>query len=191
MNNPKDLPNVTERVLYGLTADDSLKHRILQQAAQQKDKKVNKPFYLIPVFCTALAVLVLTVVVLNRVQPVSPSVPGEINVFTAGNDISSLPEKDVLCPLDPDISENNILSIQIAGLGTVLDSQQCAMLFCLLRDESIPADSPDVAVQNEMVITLKNGTEIRFNADEPYFYSGSDCWSCAAFFESARQMLTE
>ena len=191
MNNPENLRDITEKVLYGLTADDSLKHRILQQVSQQTVKSEKKPFYLIPAFCTVLAALLITVFALNGLPAVNPAVPGEINVFTAGNENLSASEDASSGPVDPSVSADDILSIQITDFGTVLDSQQCAQLFRLLRDESKKAEISYSGARSEIILSVKDGTVLRFYAKEPYIFSGGSCWFCPAFFESARQAVTE
>ena len=40
MNKPEDIRVVTDKALYGLTADESLKFRILQKAAACNEKEV-------------------------------------------------------------------------------------------------------------------------------------------------------
>ena len=191
MNNLKDLRAVTDKVLYGLTADDSLKHRILQQASQQEQKSEKKPFHLIPVLCSVLTFLLITSVVLNRLQPVSPTVPGEINVFTAGSDSIPSAQKNGSCPVDPSVSADNVIFIELAGSGSTSAPQQCAQLFIALRDQSVPADAELLSSGSELTISLLDGSEIRFSAENPYIAAGEECWMCPAFFELADQFLTE
>ena len=80
----ENLREETESALYGLTADDSLKYRILQKAAQtpiEEKKRIFRPF---PVLCSVLAVLLLLTVALNQVRPLSTVEAGDITVFAAG-----------------------------------------------------------------------------------------------------------
>ena len=191
MNNLKDLRAVTDKVLYSLTADDSLKHRILQQASQPEQRSEKKPFYLIPVLCSVLTLLLITAVVLNGLQPISPAAPGEINVFTAGRDSTSSVQKNDFCPVDPSVSADSVIFIELTGAGSTSAPQQCAQLFIALRDESVPSDAELLSPRSELSILLLDGSEIRFSAAEPYIAAGGECWTCPAFFELADQFLTE
>ena len=54
MSRIEELRQVTDQTLHGLTADDSLKFRILQKAAGGEETK--KPYFKpVPVFCVRLA----------------------------------------------------------------------------------------------------------------------------------------
>jgi hypothetical protein len=191
VNNLKDLRAVTDKVLYSLTADDSLKHRILQQASQSEQKSEKKPFYLIPVLCSVLTLLLITAVVLNGLQPVSPAAPGEINVFTAGSDSTSSVQKNNFCPVDSSVSADSVIFIELTGVGSTSAPQQCAQLFIALRDEAVPAEAELLFPRSELSISLLDGSVIRFSAEEPYIADGEECWTCPAFFELAAQFLTE
>ena len=128
MRNPEELPKVTEQTLYGLVADDSLKYRILQKAADPSGQSGRKAFRTVSVLCTALAVLLAAVLSLNTLQAVPSGGPGEINVFAGGGTGSGA---SVLMPevFDPDC----VISITMDGIGTTTDQQQCARLAAILK----------------------------------------------------------
>ncbi len=188
MINPENLHQATEKALFNLTADESLKQRILEKAAgYQNVSRKHRILTSIPAFCTVMAVLMLVLTVMNGLKPVDPASSVEINVFSAGSDDASPVDKsaDVFDMLNPD----TVLSVELTGFGTVTDSESCSSLISLLQHNSVPTDySLENAVQS-LIITSADGTKLTFNVEEPYL--GSDnCWSCAEFFERLRE-LTE
>ena len=88
MTGPEQFRQYTDQVLFGLKADEQLKHRILQKAAEtgQPEKKsfFRRP---VPVLCSMVAVLVLCVFLLNGQKPVSSDPAAEINTFAAGQTV--------------------------------------------------------------------------------------------------------
>ena len=66
MNKLERLPEYTDSILHGLTADQALKHRILKEAAEQPKKKNILLFHAVPVLCSMIAVLLFAVVLLNE-----------------------------------------------------------------------------------------------------------------------------
>ena len=193
MNNLNEFREVTEKALYGLTADDSLKHRILQQTAQESVPPVRRPLSLISVCGAVLAILLIAVVALNNLQPVSPATPGEINVFTAGSETASAPSAGnfIPLPLERDITAEMVTSVSVAGHGTVNDSALCSRLFSILQEKSVSAEIPDASAQAELDIFLSNGTVIHFDIEEPCIIGDNGCWSCPDFFVLLHQLLTD
>ena len=84
MIQPEDLRSATDKALYGLTADESLKQRILLKASQTNRTTRDSKVHPVMKLCAVVGVLLLMVVALNSVRPLSPSTPGEMNVFAAG-----------------------------------------------------------------------------------------------------------
>lgn len=190
MNNLNNFRDITDKALCGLTADESLKQRILQRAADSSVSPAKKPLFLIPVCCTVLAVLLIAVSFLNGLQPVSPATPGEINVFTAGNHDSSYSADQNLCPVDQSISADNIASIIFTDFGVIEDPSLCSLLFSTIQEKSVPSDSPAAAERMELTIIVNDGTEIHFDTEDPYII-GDQCWYCPEFFELVRRSLAD
>ena len=71
MTDLNHLRNESEKALYGLKADETLKYRILQNAAAEPERKTRKSFQLIPVMCVVAAALLFSVLLLNGIPPVS------------------------------------------------------------------------------------------------------------------------
>lgn len=185
MRNPEELPKVTEQTLYGLVADDSLKYRILQKAADPSGQSGRKAFRTVSVLCTALAVLLAAVLSLNTLQAVPSGGPGEINVFAAGGTGSGV---SVLMPeeFDPDC----VISITMDGIGTTTDQQQCARLAAILKNQSNPAGTAAESEGNRLQILTEDGTAYSFGVSEPYL-TGNDgqCWNCKDFFTEFRNAV--
>ena len=182
MKKPEELREVTENVLCGLTADESLRSRILQNAAGAGREERRSAFRPVPALCGVIAALLIAVVALNGLNPVNPADPGDMNIFAAGSNDT---RKSVLLDgIDPD----EVTSIEITDLGTVSGAEQCAALISLLTEKAAPAGSSDPSAESRLNITLAGGTVIRFSVDEPVI-SGDGTWSCPEFFDLFRQEL--
>lgn len=182
MKKPEELREVTENVLCGLTADDSLRSRILQKASAAGQEERRSSFRPVPALCGVLAALLIAVVALNGLNPVSPADPGDMNIFAAGSNDTAEPV--LLDGIGPD----EVASVEITGLGTVSDPEKCAALISLLTEKAAPAGSSDPSAENRLNITLAGGTVIRFSVDEPVI-TGDGTWSCPEFFDLFRQEL--
>lgn len=181
MNNPERLREITDNVLYGLTADESLKNRIIQKASV-KQKKDSRPFFLpVPALCGIVALLVLTMGVLNNLRPVDPASSVEMKVFTAGSvDISPAPDSffsDIL----PDLNYENVLSVELTECGVVNDPEECAELIAALQECETSSDVVSEDSGRQLIIHCSNGTVYRFSVNEPYLV-GDQCWICDSFF---------
>ena len=67
------LREVSDNVLHDLTAGESLKHRILQQAASGTGEERRRVIRLLPAFCGVIAALLVAAIALNGLSPVAPS----------------------------------------------------------------------------------------------------------------------
>ena len=190
MNNLNNLRDITDKALCGLTADESLKHRILQRAASTSESSGNRPLFLIPVCCTVLAVLLVAVSFLNGLQPVTPAAPGEINVFAAGNDDTMYTSDHDLTPVDPSIPYDTISSVELTGFGVIEDPSLCSLLFSTIQEKSVPAVSPASEELTQLTIVVNDGTVIHFETEDPYIFS-DQCWYCPEFFELVRQSFED
>ena len=184
MKDLKNLREVSNRVLYGMTADDSLKHRILQRAASGNNLVQNRAFHPLPVFCTVIVFLLTTVVALNSLQPVGTSGTVEINVFAAGTKETVLSEETaseknglVLNGINP----GNIISVSLSGVGEIIDPQQCAELIQVLTDHTVPSETVSHDNYDVLILRADNGTVVKYDTAEPYLI-GDTCWSCEPFF---------
>ena len=185
MSRPEDLRQITENTLHSLIADESLKYRILQKAASSEQIDTSRQKKLIPVFCTVLAALLIAAVSLNSIQAVPSSVPGDLNSFTAGGTDSA---SSLLLPkwFNPD----SILSVEMEGLGTINDPDQCAALIQLLIDQSVSAAHTDQGTNGKLIITSSGGQTYVLMISDPYLITqDNQCWSCPGFFSEFNNMV--
>ena len=172
MNRIEDLRRVTDNTLHGLIADDSLKFRILQKAAQSGQDSRKRAFRPVPVLCSLIALLVVAVVALSTLKPVAPSNPGEMNVFAAGSKETDAPYTSI----DPD----TVISVELSGIGTVTDPEQCAELIALLQQDEAVSASGAQEEGSELTVTSGDGTVYR------YILSGqADSAFCSLFRQYA------
>ncbi len=181
MKNLEELHAVTDKVLSGLTADDSLKQRILQTAVMSGKKETKRLFSPIPAFCGVIVLLLITVGVLNNLRPVDPASSVEMNVFSAGSvEISPSPD-DSDSVLPAGVNSENIVSIELSAPGIVTSADKCAALADALAKCEICEEPVEKNSDRQLIIRCKDGTQYRFSVCEPCI-SNEKCWSCEEFF---------
>lgn len=190
MINPENLHQATEKALFNLTADESLKQRILEKAAgYQHVSRKRRILTSIPAFCTVMAVLMIVLTVINGLKPVDPASSVDINVFSAGSSDDIAPadkDAEIFDVLNPDA----VLSVELTGFGTITDSEACSSLISLLQHSSVPTDYSIEDPDHTLIISSADGTKLTFNVKEPYL--GSDnCWSCAEFFDRLHELAEQ
>ena len=186
MNNIEELREVTEKALYGLSADDSLKQRILQKASGYSEDIHNRKFHTVPVFCTVLAALVLSLVLLNGLTPVNPASPGEINVFAAGNENVSSSENVQNKTILHEVDAHSVVSLELSGFGLINDPNLCSDLIGTLQSRAEKAEDGRGTNQGNLIITLSDGTVLCVAAEEPFIFS-EVYWFCPEFFIQFRE----
>ena len=87
MNRLDNLPEITDHVLYGLKADDHLKHRILLSAAAPKSDR-KYPFRTVVALCSLSVLLILLCVF-----ALQKKTTGDLHVIPAGSRHSTPPVK--------------------------------------------------------------------------------------------------
>ncbi len=191
MKNPEMLREATDKVLFGLTADDSLKQRILQNAASGRNSSSRRFFSPVPAFCAVIAMLLITVGVLNNLRPVDPAASVEMNVFSAGSvDISPSPDSEVSVLPAGFVSEN-VTSVEMSGYKPVTDPQECAALIAALEESELSAESVDAESAGSVVIHSSDGSSYRFDVCEPYLLSDGQCRRCETFFTLYHEISKE
>ena len=192
MNDLNRLREVSDRELYGLTADESMKHRILQRATGGADTERQRIFRPLPVFCCVIAVLMTGVIALSGIKPVLPSDSVEMNVFAAGYKETVPPsdnQNDEFSPIPEDINPESIVSIELRGVGIIDDPAQCFSLIRVLHEESQPAKEAGTPSSSDLIISFSDGKSIVFSTDHSSRLYGNGSWSCPAFFSEFRQLL--
>lgn len=190
MKKPEDLAEVTENVLYGLAADDSLKQRILQRAAEHTGTERKRVFHPVPVFSSVIFVLIIAAVLLNGLPPVVPAQPAEMKVFAAGSQDTVPPAEAaggtfVQAVFGGDMP-GDVVSVELDGAGLVSDPGQCRSLISVLCESAEPAVNVSADQNSRLTITTAAGEVYQMEADEPYL-AGSGCWSCPGFFSLLRE----
>lgn len=180
---PEELRQATEYTLHGLTADDSLKFRILEKAASSSASPGRASLHPVPVLCSVLAVLLIAVLGLNSLHPASSVEPVMFNSFSAGYSDSAL-------PLFPDgFNPDAVVCVELSGFGRVSDSGQCNALSGILASRAVPADSGNLSSGGILSFTDQSGNTAAFDASAPYL-SGENgqCWRCPEFFTMFEQL---
>ena len=86
----ENLPEITDRALDGLKADESLRTKILNAAIQDEKRYTHKQIrHLAPVLLSSVAVMILCIFLLNGKKPVPSDEQHLIHSFTAGNSETS------------------------------------------------------------------------------------------------------
>ena len=177
----ENLREETESALYGLTADDSLKYRILQKAAQTPIEETKRNFRPFPVLCSVLAVLLLLTVALNQVRPLSTIEAGDITVFAAGR------KEEGSTSVFSNIEASDIISMELTSVGKIDTPEDCSALLGVLRQDSFPAADEKWDNEEYLVICTADGQSIRYPVNEPYFLDNT-CWECEAVFDQFREI---
>ena len=190
MNDLSKLRETSDRVLYTLTADESLKNRILLKAAAgENSNQRRRAFRALPAVCMVVAVLLIGAAALNNLQPVSPAGSVEMNYFAAG-DKETVPSGNSFSSEMKEAGPENIVSVEITGTGIIDDPDQCSDLMSLLNEEAIPVEHPAAENAYAVIFRTAEGEEIRFNAEDPYLF-GDESWTCPGFFARFRKMLDQ
>ena len=100
MNRLENLPDITDHVLSGLKADDTLKHRILLSATSPSSPK-KYSFRTVAALCCVSALLILLCVFAIR-----SDTGGDIQVISAGSRHSAPPVK-LECVLEKAVELSN------------------------------------------------------------------------------------
>ena len=178
MIQPEELRSATDKALHGLTADESLKQRILLKASQTTQTSRNSVSRPVLKLCAVVGVLLIMVVALNSVRPFSPSTPGEMNVFAAGG-------KDTASATP--FSQIEIDNVSGVSIGSIhYDDALGADVIRILQSEAKEADADIPIGDDRIVIRMKDGKEYVFGISEPYVYNDSNCWTCNGLFSLLR-----
>lgn len=184
MTKLEQLPEYTESVLHGLTAGASLKHRILQSAAQSDARGTKKAqFSPVPVLCAFIIILLVFSVAVNGLMPVSVS-NDQMTVFAAGSNQTVSPE--AIRSFDTILNEkdSDIIARIVMDDGTVFDDREfCDGLFSVLKEKSVLSDNQVLPESRVITIVLKDGTSVQVEAYAPWITDGHHFWECQAFFD--------
>lgn len=185
MSDLEQLRQATENTLHELTADESIKFRIVKAAAVANDTKthLNHSIRPIPLICSVLAVLLICVFALNSLQPVPSNVPGNLNSFTAGSS-----DSDISSFFPDSFDHNSVSSISLDNT-LLTDHNLCSLLINILQNQTVLAEpSKDLTQQGSISIVTSDGNVYSYDLQNPFLISqDGKWWSCPGFFtEMAR-----
>ena len=182
MIKPEELRTATEKALSGLTADESLKQKILLKASESEQNRHEPVYRPVLKLCAIVGVLLLMVAGLNSIRPLSPSAPGEMTVFAAGGKDSA--GASLFAQIDTD----KIAGIKIGNQDLITDSQ-CSDLIRLLQSEARESEAEASAETDLMSLQMTDGTEKVFEISDPYLFKDGKCWTCPGFFARMQNIL--
>lgn len=182
MINPEELRTATEKALSGLTADESLKQKILLKASESEQKSHELVYRPVLKLCAIVGVLLLMVAGLNSIHPLSPSAPGEMTVFAAGGKDSS--GYTIFAQIDTD----DITGIKIGSNELISDSRY-GDLIRILQSEAKESEAEEPAETGLMILYMKDGTEKVFEISDPYLFKDGRCWICSGFFSRLQDII--
>ena len=180
MSNLEHLRQAAENTLHELTADEALKNKIFQKAADQNntDTHPSRSLRPIPLLCSFLAVLLIGVFALNALQPVPSSVPGELNSFTAGSS-----DSNTASIFPDDFIADSVSSIKLDETRIITDQNQCSLLVGILLNQAVQTEASESLSQESMIITVLDGSVFSFELHKPFLISqDGHWWSCPDFF---------
>lgn len=177
MNTLEKLPEITEKAFGGLTADESLKFRILKKASASTAAEKRSLLRPAIALVSAAALMVGALLVLNSRDAVpSPEETPVLRSFPAGA-VSS--ESGIL---PADVVAFGAESIETAAHGKVTESQVLEALLKALASAGIAETPADFSAEDELVLRCRNGAVYSWSLHEPYLSSGEGTWYCPAFF---------
>ena len=184
MKKLENLPQITDRALDGLKADETLKTKILNAALQERETlSAEKPMHLLPVLLTSVAVMLLCVFLLNGKKPLPPEEDQHIiHSFSAGNsDVSSV-SFDVFYETEPD----SIKSIEFLTGGKITDRELINQMMELLKLTSEPVDNIEIKMNDQLDVFGPSGLMFSLQTESPYIKWSDGIRKCELFFEAYR-----
>lgn len=147
----ENLPEVTDRALDGLKANESLKSRILKTAIQEENKYPHRQIrHLAPVLLSSVAVMILCVVLLNGKKPITSEEHHLIHSFTAGNSETasvSYKEIDLL----------SVKSIVRCSDGKKIENDHLKQLIEALQSDSVNVSDDLISMDDQLRIYNMDG----------------------------------
>jgi len=179
----ENLPEYSDNILNGLTADQSLKHRILTKAAEQPEKKNNLLLHTVPVLCSLIAVLLVAVVMLNELKPVPVSDQDDMTVFAAGSNQTASPETGLgFADVMNESGSKTITRIEFDNGNIISKPETCSLLFSILKSKAIPVDHQELPESAVITMSLSDGSSVQLEVYPPLLTDGNNTWTCQEFF---------
>ena len=174
----ENLPEVTDRALDGLKADESLKSKILNAAIhEQKPSYPHKQFrYLAPVLLSSVAVMILCIFLLNGKEPVISEDQHLIHSFTAGN-------SETIPVSYTEIDSLSVKSIVRCSDGKKIDNDQLVKMLDILKNHSVIVTEDQISMNDQLNIFDEDGQCFIVPVNAPYMGWSDGIRKCDLFFE--------
>ncbi len=173
----ENLPEVTNRALDGLKANESLKSKILKAAVQEEKSNSHIQLRrLVPLLISSVAVMIFCVFLLNGKKPIPMEEQHLIHSFTAGNsetvpvsytDIVSLPVKSIVRCSD----------------GKKIENDQLEPLINAIRSDSSNVSDDHISMNDNLNIYCSDGLCFVVPVQPPYIGWADGIRRCDLFFE--------
>ena len=180
MNKLENLPEVTDRALNGLKADEVLRLRIMKAALQEKKQSSGFiSFRVVPVLLSSVALMILCVFLLNGKKPLLPEEEQHlIHSFSAGDSSFS----DVSFDLFAGTESASVEYMSLLSEGKISDRDQVNQLLGLLKEQSEPVSEIDIIMNDRLEIFGKSGLLYSLPAESPYIEWSDGIRRCDSFF---------
>ena len=181
MNRIENLPEITDRALDGLRADERLKSRIVSNAFSKKESPFNqiRHFRFVPVILSAVAVMILCVVFLNGKKPVVDTDHHLIHSFAAGSSESGSVAFESFLAMDP----SEVESMGLVSVGKADGSDNMILLINALKNDSVCVTDINVTPDDQLDIRTVSGRIISIPVKSPYTIWADGIRKCDIFFE--------
>ena len=184
-------PEYTKQVLSGLTADESLKNRILMKAAGDTgaERAFSRLFLRSVPYLAAAACLVLCfgILFLGMQKPLSSqNEPGDIHVFTAGQQDPVVAGNETDSIQFGAIDPGDVVALSWSDIGEISDPEKCRKLAETLLASSVSADAAEEEFNATLTVKTADGKTMRYAVSEPYLWNNG-CWDCRVFFDMFRE----
>ena len=185
MNSLEKLPEITERALDGLRADESLKIRILNASLQKEmPSGYGRSLRFVPVLLSSVALMIICVFLLNAKKPLLPNEDQHlIHSFSAGSSTSSAVSYDDFAETETDSFE----AVELRSLGTVSDRVRLVQLITLLKEHSEPVSDENIAMNDQLGFFGSSGLLFSLPAESPYIQWSDGVRRCDSFCELYRR----
>lgn len=173
----ENLPEVTDRALDGLKANESLKYKILKAAVQEE--KPNSHIQLrrlVPILLSSVTVMILCIFLLNEKKPTPSEEQHLIHSFTAGN-------SETVPVSYTEFNSLSVKSIVRSSDGKKIENDQLEYIIDAIRSESTNVSDDHISMNDYLNIYSTDGLYFVVPVQPPYIGWADGIQRCDLFFE--------
>ena len=187
MNKLDNLPEITDRALDGLRADENLKTRILNAALQnQEPRTVVRSRQLVPALLSAVAVMILCVFLLNGKKPLlQDHEQNLIHSFSAGNSASASVSFGSFTGTDP----LSFASVELLSAGRISDPDLLNQLTDLIKNHSESVPNGEMDMKDQLNFYGSGGLLFSLPVEAPFIDWSDGPRKCEPFFDLFNQSV--